>query len=494
MSDVDQFGHAPDISSNEVNMAKKIGEGQFGLVYEGKCRGVTVAIKVLHAVEMSSEDIEDFKKEVGIMVHLRHPNIVLLMGACYESSKFMIITELMKTDLGSVIHSKDFTVGLSTKIKLSKDIANGLAWLHLSKPPILHRDIKPTNILVDHSMNAKLCDFGLSSVRKKKYIKDDGDAPGSPLWMAPEVLLGDRVNEKADVYALSIVMWELFTAGDPFSEYSELEPFVNAVCRNGVRPPIPQDMDIKIQELIIKTWDRNPDNRPSCPEITQTLDEALIHVNIHDTVAAEFWRANFFGKREITYKSFETVLYNFIRVEYPSNPEIDNQNKCLKELLSVGKDDQSNVVTMDRFGQFLEWFGPLDNKMIERLYKIMVEDWFHGDITREEAESKLGEDTKGAFMIRLSSNQRDYPFTLSMVKGHDLLHLRIKRTKDRKLKLLVRKHGDTVKIEETELCTLVNNVKSVLGLVKPVKGRKYIKLFKKKKGTYQMTEDEYDDD
>jgi len=81
------FGTAPDIASSEVTLGRKIGEGQFGSVFEGRCRGIVVAVKVLHETQMSQEDIEDFKKEVGIMVHLRHPNIVLLMGACYEEEK-----------------------------------------------------------------------------------------------------------------------------------------------------------------------------------------------------------------------------------------------------------------------------------------------------------------------------------------------------------------------------------------------------------------------
>jgi serine/threonine protein kinase len=494
MTDVDQFGHAPDVSSNEVQMNKKIGEGQFGAVYLGKCRGVSVAVKVLHATDMSQEDIDDFKKEVGIMVHLRHPNIVLLMGACFESSKFMIITELMNTDLGTVIHSTDYNLTLVSKIKIAKDIANGLAWLHLSKPPILHRDIKPTNILVDHQMMAKLCDFGLSSVRKKKHIKDDGDAPGSPLWMAPEVLLGGRVNEKADIYAYSIVLWELFTAQDPFSEYSELEPFVNAVCRLGIRPPIPSDMDGRIKDIIVKTWDNDPDVRFACPDIIVKLEDALLHASIYDNAGVNMWKQYFEGKRDVTFKSFEQVLYNIVGEQYPHNPEFDDKNKCLRAILAIEKDDQSDVVTIERFGTFLDWFGPLDNKILERLLNAMKEDWFHGDITREEAESKLSDfmDSKGTFMIRLSTNQHDYPFTLSMVsKSQDLLHLRIKRTKERKLKLLVKKQGKTIKLEESSLDSLVNAAKPVLGLGKCCLGRKFKDIFKKKKGVYMMTD--YDD-
>jgi len=494
----DVFGQAPDISNTEVTLGKKLGEGQFGAVFEAKCRGLTVAVKVLHETEMSSEDIQDFKNEVGIMVHLRHPNIVLLMGACYETGHFMIVTELMKTDMGTIIHNPEYNISLPTKIRFAKDIANGLAWLHLSKPPILHRDIKPTNILIDASMNAKLCDFGLSCIRKKKHIRDDGEAPGSPLWMSPEVLLGGNVNEKADVYAYAIVIWELFTAGDPFSEYSELEPFMNAVCNRGERPPLPADMNQSLKDILIKAWDKDPEVRPPCHELTNLLDDAVLDVCIHDSNAKAMWKRSFEGKRDVPLKSFDAAFYRAINEEYPPYPEFDDKYKCLKAIISSEKDDHSANVTVERFGLFLDWFGPMDNQILNRLLNAMKEDWFHGDVSREESESKLSDfERKGTFMIRLSTNlPQKNPFTLSMVnKNGDLIHLRIKRTKENKHKLFIKKHGKAIKIEEAGgIENLVNVAKTTLGLSKPCLGRKYKDIFKKKKGVYMMTDYSGSDD
>jgi len=121
----------------------------------------------------------------------------------------------------------------------------------------------------------------------------------------------------------------------------------------------------------------------------------------------------------------------------------------------------------------------------------MREDWFHGDISREEAELKLSDfERKGTFLIRLSTNTpRSNPFTLSMVnKNSDTVHLRIKRTKDKKLKLFIKKKGEVVEIVETNLEGLVNTAKSTLGLSKPCLGRKYKDIFKKKKGVYMMND------
>jgi len=494
---IDAFGTAPDISQNEVVLGKKLGEGQFGVVYEGKCRGVTVAIKILNQTQMSQEDIDDFKNEVGIMVHLRHPNIVLLMGACYETGKFMIVTELMKMDMGTIIHNDEYQLSVPQKIKFAKDIAIGLAWLHLSKPPILHRDIKPTNILIDNAMNAKLCDFGLSCIRKKKHMRDEGEAPGSPLWMSPEVLLGGNVNEKADVYAYAIVIWELFTKGDPFSEYSELEPFINAVCNKEERPPIPEDMHVSVKEIITKAWDPNPENRPSCSDMILKFDESTLDICLNDSNAKAMWKKLFEGKTEVPYKDFDVALYKTIGEEYPPYPDFDDKHKCLKALILTEKDDHSGAVNLENFGNFLDWFGPCDSGILNRVLNVMREDWFHGDITREEAELKLSDfERKGTYLIRLSTNApRENPFTLSMVnKNGDTVHLRIKRTKDSKLKLYIKKKGKALKIVEPTVEALVNTAKSTLGLSKPCLGRKYKDIFKKKKGVYMMSDYSGSDD
>lgn len=81
--------------------------------------------------------------------HLRHPNIVLFMGACTELGNLMIVTELMpKGSLGDLLANPKIEITLLQKIKMMKDIALGMNWLHCSKPPIIHRDLKPSNVLV----------------------------------------------------------------------------------------------------------------------------------------------------------------------------------------------------------------------------------------------------------------------------------------------------------------------------------------------------------
>jgi len=246
----------------------------------------------------------------------------------------------------------------------------------------------------------------LSCIKKRRHIQDDGEAPGSPLWMSPEVLLGGKVNEKADIYAYAIVIWELFTGQDPFSEYEELEPFINAVCNRGERPAIPSDMDPTLKDIITKAWDSDPELRPNSSEIISKFDEAILEICLHDPVAISMWRSTFEGKREVSFKDFDVALYRAVGEEYPPYPDFDDKHKCLKALILTEKDDHTGVVSLENFGYLLDWFGPCDSGMLQRVLNAMKEDWFHGDISREESESKLSDfERKGTYLVRLSTKK-----------------------------------------------------------------------------------------
>jgi hypothetical protein len=188
----------PVIKQNELHKERIIGEGQYGKVWEGRCRGEVVAVKVLNDQEWDDAIIKKFEKEVEIMSQLHHPNVVLLMGACTEArDKLAIVTELCEGNLRSIIHNKKITLKLMQKINFAIDIAQGMAWLHNSKPHhIIHRDLKLTNLLVDDNWKVKVCDFGLSDFLKTDWIQDEGVAVGSALWMSPEVLEGRKLTEK----------------------------------------------------------------------------------------------------------------------------------------------------------------------------------------------------------------------------------------------------------------------------------------------------------
>jgi serine/threonine protein kinase len=353
---------APDIQASEVKVMEKIGGGCFGTVYRGICRGKDVAVKKLHQQTLVDSALEEFKKEVEIMTHLRHPNIVLLMGACTEPGNLMIITEMMpRGDVSSIIHSQNVKISLLKKLHMAKDVAQGMNWLHCSNPPIIHRDVKPTNLLVDDNWNVKICDFGLSTITRDKPVVDNGLAPGTPLWMSPEVLQGKVLNEKVDIYSYGIVLWEMLTGQEPFTDHDSYNAFVQAVCIEKERPPIPEDMHPSLSNLLELCWHADPSMRCTFEQIITKLDDAMVECTIPDQDAAQMWKDNWMGKDEISFNKFVAVLARKLDLQFGRDRERNLDYKCLRALLAVEK-DENFTINIEKFGLLIKWFGPLKQK------------------------------------------------------------------------------------------------------------------------------------
>ena len=208
-----------EIKVDEIAYEKLIGSGNFGEVYRGVCQRKQVAIKVINC-NLSPEKLAEVRQEIKIDLSLRHPNVVLTMGACTTvPGKLIIVSELMRTDLEKLILHSDVQLPLLTRMKMSRDAAAGVLWLHTRSPPIIHRDIKMENFLVDESYTVKVCDFGLSQIKDKPFLVDERNhARGTPLWMPPEVLSGKPFTEKADVYSFGLLLWSMLTTEPHFKE------------------------------------------------------------------------------------------------------------------------------------------------------------------------------------------------------------------------------------------------------------------------------------
>ena len=179
------------------------------------------------------------------MLELRHPNIVLYMGASIQAPNLAIVTELMERgSLYDVIHKRALDIKLATKVQFARDSLRGLSFLHQSN--MVHRDMKSLNILVSRTWVAKVSDFGLSAVKSEceKQGGEEGGTPGSVFWTAPEVLDGQYGKAKygppADVYSFGIVLWEVHARRLPFTDVVVKNHFqLTALIAEGRRPVLP---------------------------------------------------------------------------------------------------------------------------------------------------------------------------------------------------------------------------------------------------------------
>ncbi|OEL14922.1 Serine/threonine-protein kinase CTR1 [Dichanthelium oligosanthes] len=242
---------------SELVLKEKIGAGSFGTVHRADWNGSDVAVKILMEQDFHPERLKEFLREVAIMRSLRHPNIVLLMGAVTQPPNLSIVTEyLSRGSLYRLLHRHSSRENLDERRRLSMafDVAKGMNYLHKRNPPIVHRDLKSPNLLVDKKYTVKVCDFGLSRLKANTFLSSK-TAAGTPEWMAPEVLRDEPSNEKSDVYSFGVILWELMTLQQPWSNLNPAQ-VVAAVGFKGRRLEIPSSVDPKVAAVIESCWVR----------------------------------------------------------------------------------------------------------------------------------------------------------------------------------------------------------------------------------------------
>jgi|JI6StandDraft_1071083.scaffolds.fasta_scaffold07031_10 serine/threonine protein kinase len=153
------FSTTLEIPFSEITLEKQISEGGYGIIYKGKWRETTVAVK-LFKIDTSESSVKDFLSECHAMEALRHPNIVLFLGACTKAPNFAIVLEYCsKGTLWSILQS-NVELSWEDRRRFALDTARGMNYLHACEVPILHRDLKSLNLLLDESYRVKLADFG----------------------------------------------------------------------------------------------------------------------------------------------------------------------------------------------------------------------------------------------------------------------------------------------------------------------------------------------
>ena len=272
--DVESFSINPE----ELQMGPKIGAGAYGEVYEAVYHCTHVAVKQFFNSGLPSEVLREFHKECRLMLGLRHPNVVLFMGSWTKPPKLVIVTELLTR--GSLYFTynnspKPATTKEHLKLvyKIAEGMALGLNYLHNHTPPIIHRDMKSPNVLLDDNWNAKIADFGLSRIKEEGKVMT---SVGSPLWAAPEVLRGEESGFPSDVYSFAIVVWETVEWREPYPGLSPTA-IMRQVAYNKLRPKVSSNLFPKpLKNLLSQCWNDAPDKRPNFEEIAKTIDDMNI--------------------------------------------------------------------------------------------------------------------------------------------------------------------------------------------------------------------------
>lgn len=255
---------------------EKIGEGGMSVVYKAKDRLLNryVAIKILRPEFIKDEQfVENFRKESQAAAGLSHPNIVNVYDVGREGNIHFIVMELVDgKSLSQVIEEKG-KLDYKEAISIAKQVASALSLAH--KNQIIHRDVKPHNILITSTGTAKLADFGIArAVSRETLAEGDEKIMGSVHYFSPEQARGAYVDERSDIYSLGIVLYEMLTGKVPFDgdnpitiALMHINDRVPSVCDKvkGVPP--------QLEKVIEKATDKYQSNRyKSSDEMIEDLD------------------------------------------------------------------------------------------------------------------------------------------------------------------------------------------------------------------------------
>uniref|UniRef100_A0A0D9VLX9 Protein kinase domain-containing protein n=1 Tax=Leersia perrieri TaxID=77586 RepID=A0A0D9VLX9_9ORYZ len=278
------------INNDDLEEIRELGSGTYGAVYHGKWRGCDVAIKRIKASCFAGRPSErerliaDFWREALILSSLHHPNVVSFYGVVRDGpdGSLATVTEFMiNGSLKQFLRKKDRTIDRRKRVILAMDAAFGMEYLHGKN--IVHFDLKCENLLVNmrdpQRPICKIGDLGLSKVKQHTLVS--GGVRGTLPWMAPELLSGktNMVSEKIDVYSFGIVMWELLTGEEPYSDMRGAA-IIGGIVNNSLRPQIPSWCDPEWKSLMESCWATDPADRPSFTEISQRLRKMAAAMNV----------------------------------------------------------------------------------------------------------------------------------------------------------------------------------------------------------------------
>lgn len=267
------------ILGNRYEILEKIGGGGMALVYRAKCRLLNrfVAVKILRPEFTSDEEfIGKFKRESQAAASLSHPNIVNIYDVGNdENDIYYIVMEYVKGRTLKQIIKEKGSIEPNDAINMAKQIA--LALEHAHNNHIVHRDIKPHNILITEDSRVKVTDFGIARAVTSSTVTNTGNVIGSVHYFSPEQARGGYTDEKSDLYSLGIVLYEMVTGRVPFEGESPISIALKHIHEDIKLPSlIKKDVPKALEDVILKATQKDQTKRyASSREMLEDLNQAL---------------------------------------------------------------------------------------------------------------------------------------------------------------------------------------------------------------------------
>ena len=241
-----------------------LGRGGMGIVYKAHDRDLddVVAIKTLRSDALSADPtlLDRFKQEIRLARRITHPNILRTHDLGETNGLRYLSMEFVKGITLKQMVEQDQLIPTPVALRVAKQICAGLAAAH--EVGVIHRDIKPQNIIIETTGGLKVMDFGIARLTQDRGMTATGTVIGTPDYMSPEQARGLNLDFRSDIYSTGVVLYELFTGTLPFEGDSPLAVVLKHVQE---KPPPPQaknpKIDPKIAAIILKCMQKDPDDR-----------------------------------------------------------------------------------------------------------------------------------------------------------------------------------------------------------------------------------------
>ncbi|XP_010943327.1 calcium/calmodulin-regulated receptor-like kinase 2 isoform X1 [Elaeis guineensis] len=286
-----------DIQKATQNFTTILGQGSFGPVYKAVMpTSEVVAVKVLAVNSRQGE--REFQTEVVLLSRLHHRNLVNLVGYCVDKSQRILVYEFMSNgNLANLLYGDGpHILSWEERLQIALDVSHGIEYLHEGAvPPVIHRDLKSANILLDKSMRAKVADFGLS--KEEVFDGRKSGLKGTYGYMDPEYMSTNKLTKKSDIYSFGIILFELITAINPQQGLME---YINlAAIDSDGKPDWDEILDRKLvgksnpvevrllADIAYRCLHKIARKRPSIADVTQAIAKIRQwHLTREDTVAS----------------------------------------------------------------------------------------------------------------------------------------------------------------------------------------------------------------
>ncbi|CAI9762764.1 unnamed protein product [Fraxinus pennsylvanica] len=300
--------------TNNFSEVNDVGSGGYGKVYRGTLsNGQLVAVK--RARQGSRQGGLEFKTEIELLSRVHHKNVVSLVGFCFEQGEQMLVYEYIAngTLKDSLSGRSGIRLDWMRRLRIALGAARGLQYLHdLADPPVIHRDVKSTNILLDERLNAKVADFGLSKLMgepERGHVTTQ--VKGTMGYLDPEYYMTQQLTEKSDVYGFGVLLHELLTARSPIEKGKYIVREVKLAMdktkemynlQQILDPIIASSMAArsleKFVDLALKCVEESGVDRPTMSEVAKGIENIMELAGLNPNAESASTSASYEGEKK----------------------------------------------------------------------------------------------------------------------------------------------------------------------------------------------------